>query len=298
MTAALSRSRDAARPAYVVERIRDRGAARALLERDIAYSAYALAHLEPERFRAAEWYLATGPAGEQALVVHSVGSLGRALFALGDTAGVEAVLALHPGPRFSFGSLRPEHRAAVERFFVLTRPQIMSRMAVTRETFVPAGEGAVRLRAADAAAVNRLYSMEGGPTAYRGSHLEEGVYYGVRVNGALVSIAGTHAVSESEGVAVVGNVFTHPRYRGRGLARIATGAVTAHLLQRCRLVVLTVETNNLPAVAVYRRLGYMPRCTLHESPLIRKEPVGALSLARRVVAGWRGRAEGKEVVLQ
>jgi hypothetical protein len=51
-------------------------------------------------------------------------------------------------------------------------------------------------------------------------------------------------------------------------------------------------------VKVYRRLGYETVCSLHESPLIRKEPFGAVSLARRAIAGWRGRSEGKEVVLR
>jgi hypothetical protein len=70
------------------------------------------------------------------------------------------------------------------------------------------------------------------------------------------------------------------------------------LLQRCPLVVLTVETANEPAVKVYRRLGYESVCSLHESPLIRKEPFGIISFARRAVAGWRGRTKGKEIVLR
>jgi hypothetical protein len=63
-------------------------------------------------------------------------------------------------------------------------------------------------------------------------------------------------------------------------------------------VVLTVEAVNEPAVKVYHRLGYESVCSLHESPLIRKEPLGVISLARRAIAGWRGRSEGKEIVLR
>jgi RimJ/RimL family protein N-acetyltransferase len=156
----------------------------------------------------------------------------------------------------------------------------------------------VRLLGSDIAAVNRLYSTEGGPTAYTSSHLEDGVYCGVRVDSQLVAIAGTHVVSDAEGVAVVGNVFTHPRYRRQGHSKVATSATTRELLNRCPLVVLTVETVNEPAVEVYRRLGYESVCSLHESPLVRKEPLGVISLARRAIAGWRGRSEGKEIVLR
>lgn len=297
MTTALDREQEADHAVYSVERVTDPAALRAMLP-DRAYAAYALAQLEPRRFPLSEWYVATGPEGQRGIVMHSASGLGRALFTEGDPEAVDAILAIHPGSRFSFGSLRPEHRKAVERYFVMMRPAIMMRMAVTAETFRPAEGEAVRLRGRDIGIVNQLYSTEGGPTAYRASHLEEGVYFGVMVDGRLVSIAGTHAVSEAEGVAVVGNVFTHPRYRNMGYGTIATSATTRELLGRCPLVVLTVEQRNETAVKVYRRLGYEAVCTLHESPLIRKEPIGMLSLARRTVAGWRGRHEGREIVLR
>jgi len=173
----------------------------------------------------------------------------------------------------------------------------MLRMSVTPATLKPVEDAAVRLHGCDVPAINRLYSSEGGPASYSASHVEDGVYFGVMMDGSLVSIAGTHVVSPMEGVAVVGNVFTHPRYRGLGLATIATSAVTGDLLEHCPLVVLTVEVGNDPAVRIYERLGYETHCKLHETPLIRKEPFGLLSLARRLIAGRRGRAEGKEVVL-
>jgi ribosomal protein S18 acetylase RimI-like enzyme len=295
MTATLSRGRDHARSLYKIERLSDPKVIRDLLDPDPAYSAYALAQLEPSLFRLAEWYAASGPEG-RALLLHSRGGLGRALFALGDPAALEAALSLHPGPRFSFGSLRPEHRAVIQKYFVFTRPQSMLRMSVSTESFRSADDRAVRLTGRDISQINRLYAAESGSSSYQPRHIDDGVYHGVFIDGFLVSIAGTHVVSYSEGVAVVGNVFTHPVYRGGGLATISTGATTAALLERCPLVVLTVESENEPAVRVYQRLGYETRSTLHETPLIRKEPVGALSLVRRIFAARRGRSEGKEIV--
>jgi hypothetical protein len=297
MTATLSRERDHARSIFTIERLTESTAIRNILEPEYAYSAYALAQLEPSLFRLAEWYRSTGPDGE-ALLLHSRGGLGRALFALGDPAALEAALTLHPGPRFSFGSLRPEHRSAVQKYFVFTRPQTMLRMSVSGDAFAPAEERAVRLSGRNISDINRLYAAESGSSSYQPRHIDEGVYFGVFIDGLLVSIAGTHVVSYSEGVAVVGNVFTHPMYRGGGLSKIATGATTGALLERCPLVVLTVEAENEPAVAVYKYLGYETRCTLHETPLIRKEPVGALSLFWRFLAARRGRVDGKEIVVR
>jgi len=96
----------------------------------------------------------------------------------------------------------------------------------------------------------------------------------------------------------VGNVFTHPRHRGRGLATITTSAVTQALLEHCDLAALTVEVSNAPALAVYAKLGYRQQCTLYETPAIRKDPLGLASSLRRLAAGWRGRREGKEIVLR
>jgi GNAT superfamily N-acetyltransferase len=297
MTAVLDRGREAERAEFTVERAADPDAMRAMLT-DRAYAAYAIAQLEPRRFEANEWYVATGPEGKRGIVLHSTGGLGRALFVEGDTVAIDAILSLHPGARFTFASLRPEHLRNVERYFVMLRRSLMMRMLVSAESFVPVDAEVVRLEGGHIAAVNALYSTEGGPTAYTPAHLSEGVYYGVYVDSRLVSIAGTHVVSDAEGVAVVGNVFTHPRYRNHGYSKIATSAATRALLERCPLVVLTVEISNGPAVQVYRGLGYESVCTLHESPLVRKEPLGLVSMARRAIASWRGRAAGKEVVIR
>lgn len=295
MTAALERNDDAARTSYLVEELQDAGKIRAILQKNRAYSAYALAQLDPDMFHDNEWYSVTGPTGS-ALLLHSRSGLGRAMFALGDTQALGAALSLHPGPRFAFGSIYPEHKPVVEKYFVMTRPQTMFRMSIKKARFHPIEGKARRLRGKDVNAVNLIYSIEGGPAAYRPGHLEEGVYYGIEMEGRIVSIAGTHVVSGTEGVAVVGNVFTHPRYRGGGLATEVTSAVTQEVLEYCDLVVLTVEEQNAPALNIYLKLGYETECTLHETPLIRKDPLGLGSFVRRTIAGWRGRDQRKEIV--
>jgi ribosomal protein S18 acetylase RimI-like enzyme len=282
---------------YTVSAVADPQAIRRLLAPDPAYTAYALAQLDPVHFPNNKWYLADGPTG-QALLVHSRSALGNALFALGDPASLDVALSLHPGPRFAFGSLMLEHKPVVGRVFLMTRPQLMLRMAVTADTFTPVTVDTRRLTPVDVNAVNRLYSLEGGAAAYRAEHLDNAVYHGIYEGRHLIAIAGTHVVSTVERIAVVGNVFTHPRYRGQGLATAVTSAVTADLVAFCDLVALTVEQANTPAVKVYQSLGYQTRCQLHETPLVRKEPFGVASFVRRAVAGWRGRRENKKVVLK
>lgn len=280
-----------------VERLTDRTAIRALLGPEATYAAYAQAQLAPSLFPRSDWWSASSAAG-RALVLHSRGGLGPALLSVGNAAALDVLLGLHPGPRTCFASFRPEHLEVMQRHFLLMRKELMVRMSVTRETFRPVEGEAVRLQGRDIGLINRLYSAEGGPAAYSSSHIEEGVYYGVIAEGRLASIAGTHVQSPAERVAVVGNVFTHPRYRGTGLATIATSAATQALLEHCDLVALTVEVSNAPALAVYSRLGYRQQCTLYETPAVRKDPLGLSSGLRRLIAGWRGRREGKEIVVR
>ena len=283
---------------YSIERLAERGSIRALLEPEGAYAAYALAQLAPPLLADSEWWSASDPTGARALVLHSRGGLGRAMVTVGDAAALDVVLGLHPGPRFCFASFRPEHKEVLQRHFMLARNQLMVRMSVTKETFKPVAGEAIRLSGRDIGRINRLYVAEGGPASYSSRHIDQGVYYGVIQDDRLVSIAGTHANSPGERVAVVGNVFTHPRYRGLGLATIATSAVTGTLLRHCDLVALTVEASNVPALAVYGKLGYGQVCTLYETPAVRKDALGVVSAVRRLVAAWRGRRQGKEIVLR
>ena len=97
-----------------------------------------------------------------------------------------------------------------------------------------------------------------------------GIYYGVRRGTRLIAAAGTHVISPQLGLAAVGNVYTHREYRGQGLGKVVTSAVTAELFQSCDTVVLNVRADNPPALALYRALGYRA-ATEFEERLIHRE---------------------------
>lgn len=286
------------RAAYRVQPLRDAARIRAFLGQDRAYAALALGHLEPRLFAASQCWLAQGEEAS-ALLLHSRTTLGSALAAMGDPEALAALLSLHTGPRFTFATFQVEQLPVMERYFVIEHRRPMLRMVVTSETFQPVEGEARRLRGSDIGRINQLYGVQGGGY-YTAAHVEESVYHGVfDEEERLVSVAGTHVVAPSEGVAVVGNVYTHPRYRGRGYATIATGAVTAELLRDCPLVALTVNPDNIPAVRAYERLGFQHHGLLMESPARQRDVVGLAALARRWLARRRGAAQGgDEVVLR
>jgi predicted GNAT family acetyltransferase len=88
----------------------------------------------------------------------------------------------------------------------------------------------------------------------------------------LVSVAGTHIVSDNERIAALGNVLTHPDYRGQGLATMVTSAVCEELLDRgIELIGLSVSRSNEAAMRVYEKIGFKRHVPFYEGTAIRIE---------------------------
>ena len=112
------------------------------------------------------------------------------------------------------------------------------------------------LRPDDLDEVSRLYDLAYPENAFDPRMLETGCFRGIRQDGSLVSAAGVHVYSGRYRVAALGNVATHPVYRGRGLSRAATAATCLALLETVDDIGLNVRADNVPAVACYRHLGF------------------------------------------
>ncbi|HEY7268837.1 MAG TPA: GNAT family N-acetyltransferase [Dehalococcoidia bacterium] len=301
MTARTARGRQLAWTAGTKEasirRLDDRRAVGEALSKAAAFNAYAMAHLDATFFPQASFYQAqSGQAS--AILMHSKAGLGAATHVWGDTKLAGALVELHPPVGSSLLTCQPEHVDIMLEALNLWRPQTMLRMSVDSESFVPPSvRGPVRrLLAADSAELNRLYALEGDGIIYSGHHIRDGVYFGALNRGRLVAAAGTHIYSKSAGVAVVGNVFTHPDFRGHGLATAVTAAVTAELLQYCRLVVLSVDPANRSARYVYDKLGYREEGRMVESMSTRRSKLSPLPAIRRFLASRRAGEKGVELV--
>ena len=151
-------------------------------------------------------------------------------------------------------------------FYDWPEPVPMWRMVLRPSRFQPTAALCVRLRAGDAGRLAALYALGGG-LAFSPAQIEQGVFCGIYEQGELVSVGGTHLASPTYGVAAVGNVFTHPDYRGRGHGTAATGAVVEALLaQGIDDIVLNVGQANEGAVRIYERLGFERFCAFFEGP--------------------------------
>jgi len=294
MTDAFQRSATRTATGFRIARADDARALEARLSDDRTYSAYALGHLEPELLEQTEFWTADGPTGS-GTVMHSR-ALGYVTVTIGDADAVGAILRLHPGHRAGYLSTgAPEHVEVVARTHEMGETLSMERMSVTAFGFADPGAVVRRLRGHDVSRINALYALDGGPSRYGAETIERAIYYGAMDGDRLIAVAGTHIVSPHQSIAVVGNVFTHPAYRGRGLATGVTGAVTRELLARgCSEVVLTVAPENAPAVAAYTRLGYRRGSPVVEARLQRRD-IGIGPWWRRLRARRLGRSYGPEI---
>jgi len=267
---------------------RDRDLLREFLERHRLFAAYAICDLDDREFPRTRWAVARQGGEVVAIGVEYEGSSPQPLFVLGTDAGIQAVLRDVLRPRLAYIAALPESLPAVARRYHLDAGPQMVRMGVISERFRPVEDpGVERLTPTDAPDLNRLYRLGFGSWLPAQS-VAEGVYYGLRIHGRLVAAAGTHIVSRSSRLAVVGNVMTAAEYRGRGYAKAVTAAVTAELLGFCDDVVLNVRADNPPALNAYRRIGYLEHVR-YEERLARRTgsllgEIGA-ALRRRLLPG-------------
>ena len=255
----------------VVQETADRAMLRAFLETDRLYSAYALCDLDDREFHRTRWGVAAVGGQPVAVVLQYAGYSPQPIFVMGESDGVQAILAEVIKPRTAYVAARTEHMPAIAASYRVDPGPMMLRMWVNAARFRPFPSDVRPLRSVDIGELNRLYQL-GFASWLPASAISDGLYYGARVNGRLVSAAGTHVISPAARLAVVGNVMTDTDFRGRGYATAVTGAVTAELLRFCDQVVLNVRADNPPALAAYRRLGYQVTVAFEERLIHRSEP--------------------------
>ncbi|MFI5532170.1 GNAT family N-acetyltransferase [Kitasatospora sp. NPDC051853] len=251
--------------------LHDRAALAARLLRDPAPHLLELGDLDDLLWPHTSWY-ATGDEGPVAL-----------LYAVGDTPTVLV-------------SARPERAAGAEELAAALLPVLPRRFI----GHLPDGaakvlEGSYRLSGRDT--LLRMVLTDPAPTAghrpgrweptvlgrdelpellglfaaaYPGNWfddrmLDTGQYVGVRHEGRLAAVAGVHAWSPAQRVAVLGNVTTLPELRGRGAAAACVAALCRRLAETADHIGLNVRADNATAVRLYERLGFTGVTTFTEA---------------------------------
>jgi len=238
-----------------------------LFSRDIALHIYALADLEEPYWSNSTWWrrgdAAVGlvglPGGHTVVYAVSSADPDRTLDLLAEPEVMSAI-----GPGLVTGV------TGVENIFVAAGRELDWHRGYHRYVLADVGQVPepisdvvpLGLRNVDEALA--LYATEPKAAFFLRSMMSDETFCGVRSNGRLVAIAGTHVISERSKAAAIGAVYTHPDYRGRGLGRAVTAGVIGRLEGRADVIGLNCTDTNTAAISVYTTLGFTPALAYSE----------------------------------
>ncbi len=259
--------------------LRDREGLAAFLSRDPALHAYALGDLDDFFWPHTRWF-GLEDAGRLAQVA--------LIYAEHDPPTVIA-MAEEPEPqmatllervsdrlpaRFECHAGEVATQSLRQRFQVTRGPSPHVRMALVDDDAARARATGVDVLGPDALEeALGLYAAAYPTSWFDARRLETGRYVGLRVDGHLVAVAGVHVHAPPLGVAVVGDVATHPSWRGRGLATAVCAGLCVLLREDgCATIALNVREDNNPARTAYERIGFRVAARYLESTFERHTP--------------------------
>lgn len=228
--------------------------------RDAALHAYELGDLDPRM-----WPRTTYHASDdgKAMVLEYAGPDVCTILALSDDARLDATAALLERllpslPDSLYMHLSPglTETVAAQRRLEPHGPHLKMALRDPAQLDAQDHSAATRLHPADLSRIRNLYEHAYPETWFDPFMLETGQYFGIDDGTELIAIAGVHVHAPDLRVAALGNVATHPQWRGRGLAKTVTAAVCDSLLADVETIALNVHADNEAAIACYRGLGF------------------------------------------
>lgn len=263
--------------------VRDVDALSLFLSRRPERHVYELGDLEAPFFHDTTWY-AWCPDRIEALALLYTGQDPATLIIIEDTEtpAYDSLLAamlpelpqtlnVHASPRlvsaFAARYRTRAHEAHLKMLYMAQDDEPLSSM----QTAVPAGMALRRLEHRDIPALRALYEAAYPENWFDPAMFAHSRYAGIFRGGALLAAGGTHVYAPSRGVAALGNIATHPDYRGQGLATRVTAALCTMLSAEVAHIGLNVKATNSAAISVYRRIGFVDVADYCELQLRRRE---------------------------
>lgn len=243
--------------------LHDKDTIETFLRGNVFLNIYSLGDLDDFFWPYTTWYALTDSTVIQAIaLMYTSGSL-PCLHALAedDKASYteELLSCLIPIlPRCFHAHLMSGSESILEKYFDLQPFGRHERMALVNKSLL----ANIDTSKAEGLSMSNLSEIMGlFETAYPGNFfgprmLETNQYYGIRQSGELVSVAGVHVYSRQYRVAALGNITTHPDYRGNGYGKIVTTRVCKSLLNDIDHIGLNVKADNTSAIRCYKKLGF------------------------------------------
>jgi RimJ/RimL family protein N-acetyltransferase len=243
--------------------LHDKDAIETFLRGNVFVNIYSLGDLDDFFWPYTNWYALTDSEGIRAIALMYTGGHLPCFHALTEDDKAiyaeELVRYLIPIlPRLFHAHLMAGSESILEEYYHLRPFGVHERMALTDKTLLTNIDTSKTelLSVSNLDEITNLFE-----TAYPGNFfdskmLETKQYYGIRQWGELISVAGVHVYSRRYRVAALGNITTHPDYRGKGYGRIVTARLCKSLLSDVDHIGLNVKADNVSAIRCYEKLGF------------------------------------------
>lgn len=130
------------------------------------------------------------------------------------------------------------------------------KMALKKTPPVIIDENIKRLNVNDIQSIFEFYTSSYPDNWFDKRMLETQKYFGYFIDDRLVGIAGIHVYSKEYRVAALGNIATHPNYRGRQIGYKLTSHLCLDIMQDTSHIGLNVKSDNIAAISCYRKVGF------------------------------------------
>lgn len=255
-----------------IQTLTERAVLEAFLRRQPALHLYSLGDLDEAFYPQTRWYGACQAGELQAIALLYTAFDPPVLLALGEAAELPALHHLLTGllprlPGAVYAHLSPGMEQVFQPAFTGEHHGLHAKMRLTQPERLADCDlsGILPLDARHTSALLDFYAASNPQAAFDPSLPGRAPFFGLFAGGQLVSVAGVHVYSPALRVAAIGNVATLPEQRGRGHATRVTAALCQALLaQGIDLIGLNVLADNAPAIASYRKLGFVHTHDYHE----------------------------------
>ncbi len=113
-----------------------------------------------------------------------------------------------------------------------------------------------RLSIPDLSLINDFFSLSYPHNWFDSRMIKTNKYFGYFINDKLVGVSGIHVYSKEYKVAALGNIATHPYYRGQQIGYKLTSALCYDLQKSVVSIGLNVKSDNDYAIKCYKKIGF------------------------------------------
>ena len=238
------------------------------LSGNVFLNIYSIGDLDDFFWNYTTWYAAKENGRIQSLILSYAAPNMPTFIAVSDAAPKMAELLtsiFHLLPRKFYAHLNVGLSDLLAQKYQLEPHGLHYKMGLSRTNFKGAdNSAAVRLTEDNLEDIHKLYDE-----CYPGNWFDERMlktkqYYGVYLDGELVSVGGIHVYSEKYRVSAIGNVATDQAHRNKGYGRQLMTKLCDELFKHVDHVGLNVKADNHAAIVLYEKMGFKKICEYEE----------------------------------